>query len=37
MLNKSVGKKKTNFWLITTFVKNNPSSNFYHICEYVTF
>lgn len=32
MLNKSVGKKNTDFWLIT-FVKNNPSSNFYHICE----
>ena len=30
MLNKKgVDKKKTNFWLLTTFVKNNPSGNFY--------
>ena len=28
MLNeKNIGKKKTNFWLITTLRNNNPSSN----------
>lgn len=27
MLNQNIGKTKTNFWLITTLMNNNPSSS----------